>query len=552
MSRHTNPCSIPGRSFAAFSLCTLGAALLPATTAAMGANAPVAQSATEQASDPVLGAPLVINGETIPYARVRRQVLYGSAGSVALEMAKLKIFTEEEIQRRIDAGASAADFDIPEAEINDAIQSAEQKVKEEYPDSDIDLGVVLPMGRVGLFERTKLQKLFMKVFLPDVAPDALPGVTLEALKADEQGEGLLTYLQTSWETRQAEGPDAKEDEASRMMIDSVLFQQINDYLTNASNIEMGDQLPDNVLLRVNGREVLVDDVWPDVVHVVSEPDVRSAKQWIAKTTLAKAALKEAGAWLSDEEAAAAYAEHSDPYKDSLFSQERIATVVKKYPSVRIYKEFRRIYDSFKKMIESEMTPEALKAHGDERTRSLVGNGRIDADIILVSAFDFNQNKWKENGWQWAADRTKEVYAALLEEGKDWDAVVEEFSEFYDPPTPASAQGPNGVEKNKGRFRDRARNQIMAMLDESEYWQFLNGSTITDFVFFEQEVGSTAQPVRGPHGYYIPRVLRRTQPDQRVSMDEETFIALVEQDFVLTRLAEWSQDLLAKSKVQGLQ
>jgi hypothetical protein len=97
-----------------------------------------------------------------------------------------------------------------------------------------------------------------------------------------------------------------------------------------------------------------------------------------------------------------------------------------------------------------------------------------------------------------------------------------------------------------------RNQLMQNLEESEYWQFLNGKTVTDFIFFEQEPGSVANPMRGPHGWYIPRLRTRSAAPENVNLTEENLIIMAEQDYTLQRLSEYVQEIIASNEVYGLQ
>ena len=177
---------------------------------------------------------------------------------------------------------------------------------------------------------------------------------------------------------------------------------------------------------------------------------------------------------------------------------------------------------------------------------------VDADVILLSAFDFKRRQWKPDGWKEAGDRAQEVLRLLVEEGRPWDEVMDDFSDFYDPPKPKSMQGLPDKSLNKGRFRALPRNQLMGVLEESEYWQFLHGTTITDFVFFDQEESSTAAPMRGPYGWYIPRLLHRIQSPDQLVRDQESYMVMVEQDYIMTNLGKLTQELRTGSEIYGLE
>jgi hypothetical protein len=142
---------------------------------------------------------------------------------------------------------------------------------------------------------------------------------------------------------------------------------------------------------------------------------------------------------------------------------------------------------------------------------------------------------------------------LVEEQRPWEELVERYSDFYEAPIPASQAGQQDpMEKNKGRFRDIQRNNLMNLLSEAEYISFLDGGCVTDFIFFEQEVGTLGTPMRGAAGWYLPRLIRRSKPPKRLPMDEATVMEMTRDDFLTTNLARFAQELIQKSEVYGLE
>ena len=195
----------------------------------------------------------------------------------------------------------------------------------------------------------------------------------------------------------------------------------------------------------------------------------------------------------------------------------------------------------------------LKEFGKSRSYKIVGPVSVDADVILCSAWDFKANRWRENGWAEAENRMKDVLRLLVEEQRPWEELVERYSDYYEAPTPVSQRGkvdPN--RQTKGRFRNIQRNGMLRELGESDYGMFLSGSSVTDFVFFEQEVGSLGQPRRGPLGWYLPRLYKRTKPPERLSLDEATMKDLVLDDYLATELIRYAEELVEKGEVYGLE
>ena len=494
--------------------------------------------------DPILGPALVINGEVIPNEVVRRGVLYGPRGKIAVEMKKLSVMMEQEVARRVAAGATREDFAVTQSEAEEAIAETNEELRKQYPDDDIELEDLAQVGPDGFLSQVKLSKEFIKIFLPEGDPDHYPAITLAALNESEESKVLFDTLKKDWEERQA-----GQTEGLDPFFHQIIFSTLTDYFQRVSNIEMGEHLPDDVLMRINGQDVPLAKVWDSVKKTVSVSDVRAAKQWVVNMKLLRKDL--ADVWLDDAEAEAAWLAHEEPFRNTMFTVDKVATMIKRFPTVDTYKEFRRAYSSYQKRIASELNPTDLKAFAEQRTKLLIGQTQVDVDVILVSAYDFRKNRWKENGWQEATARAKECYDKITSKELDWNEAVEQYSEFFDPPIPANQTVAVGPRKAKGRFRAQTRNALMQLLEESEFWQFLNGNTLTDYIFFDLEEGKLGKVVRGPHGWYIPLLHRRNVGPEQI-IDTPKLIEMAEQDYTLISLAKHCQSLLASNQVYGLE
>jgi len=498
--------------------------------------------------DQLFGKPLVIAGQVVPFEALKREVCLGQVGMTEIEERKIQIYVRQEIERRRKEGAADAEIDLSAAELEAFIKELEEEIKKEYPEGGIGMeDLMAGLASNDPRDRLRTERLFQKLFLPD-DPAQFPPVTLEAILKNPGGESILDHYKTL--AAGGEGAGRAKSVAERSF-DSAILQQVLQHLQSTAQI-VKDPAP-GVLYRVNGVDVTVEEVWNDIRPFVTTMEVRAAKQWLVNATLVRRELEQAGKWLSSEAAAAKYDEMSAPYRDSIFSIENLAVAVKRFPSVDRYKEYMHLRDSFEEYIAGEMTPEALKKHAEERTNRVIGQVSADVDVILCAAFDFKTNRWKEDGWAEAEARMKDVVNLLVEEQQPWDVLVEKYSDFYQPPTPLSQRGQEDPNRSiKGRFRNIQRNTLLGELGEHDYWMFLNGSSITDFVFFQQEVQSLGQPMRGPLGWYLPRLMRRTKPPQRLSMDPKVQDELVRDDFLTYRLNLFAQELVKKNEVFGLE
>jgi hypothetical protein len=521
----------------------------PLVTSFPAAAEPQARPSVENlpGDDAVLGRPLVIDGAVVPFEEIKKQVCLGAIGVPEITLARTQIFIEEERQRLTESGATPDRLDLPNAEVDVYLTSVENNLKEEYPEGEVSMQDLFnSLATNEPKQKLYTQMLFAKLFLPD-NPALFPPIALEAILKDQGGQITLDHYKSLWEEAQATGQNPRD--MGETTFDQLVLQQILNHLNAVASI-VPDPAP-GVLYRVNGVDIKVDEIWSQVRDRVTTMDVLAAKQWIVNTTLLKKALTAAGAWLTDEEADAAYHAHSDPYKSSIFSVESLAVSLKAFPSVERFTQYQHIQDSFARM----RAPSAaeLEDFGKSRSYKIVGQVSVDADVILCSAWDFKANCWKENGWVEAENRMRDVVRLLIEEQRPWDELVEKYSDYYEPPTPKSKRGQaNPKRQTKGRFRNIQRNALLRELGESDYQMFLTGSSVTDFIFFEQEVGSLGQPVRGPLGWYLPRLIRRTKPPARIPMDEPTLKDLVLDDYLTTKLNSFAQELIAKSEVYGLE
>jgi len=497
--------------------------------------------------DAVLGRPLVIEGEVVPFVEIKKQVCLGASGVPEITLARTTVFIEEERQRLIESGAPADRIDLEDGEVDWYLQSVEAGLKEEYPDGEIVIQDLLNgMGSSEPKRKLHDQLLFAKLFLPE-DPSLFPPLTLEAILKNQGGQITLDHYKSIYEESQASGQTNRDQ--GQTTFDEIILQQILAHLNAVASI-VPDPAP-GVLYRVNGVDITVDQIWDKIKDRVTTMDVLAAKQWIVNSTLVRKALIAAGSWLDDEEAYAAYHAHSDPYKDSIFSIESVALMVKQFPSLERYAEHRRIQDSFERM--RKPSEEELKAFGEYRSHKIIGQVSVDADVILCSAWDFKANRWKEKGWLEAENRMKDVLRLLIEEQRPWEELVERYSDYYELPTPKSKRGQEDPNRQtKGRFRNIQRNALVREFGENDYNMFLTGSSVADFVFFEQELGSLGQPRRGPLGWYLPRLIRRTKAPARIPMDEAVKRDLVLDDYLTTKLNEYVQELVAKSEVYGLE
>ncbi len=531
------------------------------TTGLTVAETALAFEAATTGEHPLLGDSLEVNGEKISLAEIKRHVLFvTNVGRGLFEEAKFQVHIDQEIQRQIEQeGKKPEDLGISQEELDAAVARIRQGVEDQIAgQANLDVADYVPENDPRWVGQVKQTELFKKVFLPE-NPHEYPPITVSALsESGEEGQNIFTVLVDDWD--RTHGPDMEPAEEQNprdpgvMLFNRMLTQKVLAHLDENSDIQMlEDGVPVELLGIVNGVKISVDSIWPKIENEITPLAVWKAKQWLVNTTLVKQALEESGHLLGRDDALAIWEEQAEPYKDSLFSLEKLSISIKKYPTLGMWLTYHRLYESFKLQRVEEMTDEVLDQQGIDRTAAIVSLAPADIDIILLSAYDFENKAWKKDGWQKAAERAREV-AQKLADGENWGALLEEYSEFWDPPIPESQRGNQQVEmslKRKGCFRGQHRNNLSRVLEEPEFLTFLNGGCITDMIFFEQEVGKIENPIVGPYGYYIPRLIHRAAPTVQLSAIDVKSRTYLEQDYLTERLALYAQELLAEATVTGL-
>ena len=469
----------------ASALATAGTLLPPALSQGPAEGAGSTQDAVRagEASAPALGADLVVNGYRVPEMVLKRELVY-LLGNTLLESRKLDLFIDEEVQRQIEAGTPAEDFEITSDEIQAAADQAIGMIEEQYPGEDVE--DVLQRGNLSqdtLAVQVRQTKRFDRVFLPP-NPKDWPETTV-ALMAGSGGQQLVDKLIESYEAREAQGEEIDPDDPSMAMWKTILRKLVIQGLNKSAVVKTGaDGLPPELAMSVNGLEVTTDEMYKRVVARVHDEQLRRVRLWVAKTVALEQELERRGQLLTGDALAAAYDEHISPYKESPFPIEVLAMGFKKFPSMDAYKRYFQLMQSYENALKAngEMSDAYLSDHLP-RANQMLGLAQVNSEMILCAAFDFSRNSWHEDGWQRAADRATEV-SKKLAEGADWYEVLEEYSEFYDAPVPQSTQFQQPPQKkNKGRFGPLNRNELVQRMGESEYDMFLLGSSVADHVFF---------------------------------------------------------------------
>src|SRR5262245_21882510 len=133
--------------------------------------------ASARADDPILGPDLVIEGQHVQPAELRRVLVTGPLGSPLIDMRKRKIYIEEELAKRLREGKGQTDVRVTEKDFQDLIDQAEKEMEKQ----GLKLASFVDKNDPNYKEQVLAKQLFFKVFLPD-NPYEYPDITLMAIE----------------------------------------------------------------------------------------------------------------------------------------------------------------------------------------------------------------------------------------------------------------------------------------------------------------------------------------------------------------------------------
>jgi hypothetical protein len=70
------------------------------------------------------------------------------------------------------------------------------------------------------------------------------------------------------------------------------------------------------------------------------------------------------------------------------------------------------------------------------------------------------------------------------------------------------------------------------------------------MFFDQAENTVAGPFKGPLGWYITRVNRRTSPSRPLNLSEPRHMQLLRDDYLRWAFDQYTKDAVAQADVKG--
>jgi hypothetical protein len=581
----------------------------------------------------LFGEPLFVNGRRVSYDQIKLALIYGPC-RMMLDLSKVGMLIEDEINRQCEEKSEAEivakekekPFESAEARAK-AKQAAHDRLssllhekyrirdeefeveyqynvddfKKSYPVLDIGAEICRAFRSVDWYrEQLRQTMYFDRVFLP-VNPADWPSTSIEAIRADPAGGGLLLPdAEQSYKARleAAQKNDGKVPREDPLYM-TFLRQIVRDAMTNLMTFKTQPEAIDPKIALwgdANGDgkpeiALTIDELWAKVQDTVTETEIAEAKQLLIASLSVRERLAKDGALLSVEEGQKVMDDLMRGFESNAITLEQMATKTYFFPSVESFIDYYVLREGYRRMIASKLEPgpggelsPVLREYFDRANR-VMGLGMIDCEVILVSAMDIGRFRWKKDGWSWAKKAAQDLRAQIDQNLKDyneqrskaaeaqakgqefkpekavpepyrfWSQMVDDHSEYWDPPPPESHDGKQQKQsdvgyKKKGRFGPRYRNDLISYVGETAYTDWVSGDCITDRMFFDQAENSVAGPFKGPLGWYITRVNRRTPPSRPLNLSEPRHMELLREDYLRWSFNQYTREAVAKAEIKG--
>ena len=500
-----------------------------------------------------LGGPIQAFGKTISEHDIRRFLCF-AVGGKQIDSHKFSILTAQELEKRKAAGQDVSKLVVTDAELQKALDKSRKDFLLKYPTLDFPTEVARAFLHVDIYKHElRRTLLFDKVFFPE-DPNTWPDVTTQAIILASGGTAFVDDAKESYAQRkQVQIAQNLEDlpPDDPILVDTLrqwLLDSLNQYTVTEYH---ADKLPADVLITVEGAPVTVDEIWTLIQPHVTWENVADARRFLAQMAAVERDLEQRGALMSVEEFETNFMPGYG-FKEAIASYEMVAVVLQGFPSMHADMRYERALRSYRKVIADRLTDEAM-APFLQRANMIAGAAKVDAEVILASAFDYPRFAWKADGWKSAEKKATEL-KQKLDAGADWGETLELHSEFWDPPMPEVGQKPQFGFNFKGRFGEQTRNQLVGDLHESDYLFFLRGTSVADSVFFDQECGKISGVMKGSRGYYIARLNSR-RPGQsglnlKVPQNREFMVNFVAMQHFGVHARKLLTEAIAKGEISG--
>lgn len=476
-----------------------------------------------------------------------QHALVFSVGMPRLYQKLQALLIDSELKRRTEAGLDTSYSKVTPLDVEQRIE----RTIGEFVDANPDLDFWTQVTAAGYTEKSYREEVsrnlqLERLYFPPNTDDWPVDMLKEVFGDETDPESLWsTMISKMPEELKKQKENGQSGEINALTMKIFLRPNIFRYLMDKSEIKYPfDGLSEGVCLSVDGLEVKTEDLLRQIASIVSETDLERAQTWVNITRALRADLQERGVLMTREETAALMDEERKEYVNSYISYEQIALEFMGFPSMELYSEYKRLRHSFRKTLPDPMPEEVLDAHLADRLL-FIGAGQVTAEVILISAKDLDTGIWPKTGaWDAAKARLEVAVKQLMSEnGANWSLVLDQYSE-YPEKTRGAAEGM--PQPKRGRFGSQMRNPLRQFVGENDFTDFLFGDSVADHLFFEAEPGAIYGPTKGPYGYYIYKLVERSEPTQQPDWrNNERHNYFVRDDYLNMKFMEYIAEQMSR-------
>lgn len=437
-----------------------------------------------------------------------RTLVY-SVGGQQLYQHMQALLIETERQRRTELGMDMSWAEVSDLEVDNRVDKIVSDFLDKNPDLDFwEQLLSLGYDKEGYSREVRRQLELERLFFP-TEPENWPlDLLKEIFGGDEEGslwKSMIEGMPAQLIEKREKGESYEIDGMTmQMFLRPHLFRWL---MSNATIKRPFDGLPDGVCLKVNGMEVKTSEMLERIANMKSEVDMERAATWVELCKSLKEDLAAKNVLLTEAETQAIIDEERKDYINSYITYEQVALEFMGFPTLEMFKQYKQLRESFRKTLPDPLPEEVMQAHLDAR-RQFIASGTVAAQVILFSAKDLETGAWEKKDAFKAAEQRAEVAVKALIDGKPFGQVLLQYSEYPEKTRGSNEQMP---QPNRGRFGHRLRNPLRQFLGENDYIDFLTGVSIADDLFFNAEKGAVYGPREGSYGYYIYKLINRSEP-----------------------------------------
>lgn len=474
-----------------------------------------------------------VNGEVLNPLHVWRELIH-LVGTRQVQQRIDDCFVDEFKEEAVRGGRDPKEFELDEAQVAEKLGKDFKEFQIKNPGVPFWEAVrsMTGMTKEAYLHQFRQTEVFNRVFFPGPAKN-WPDITREAIMASAADGNGIQFWENIEKTSVDEQGNPRELPPFWMML---CKQWVTKQLKKWCEIRYpSDGLPPDVALSVNGVEWPTTEAFETVRAGLFQQDVERATLEVVVREALRQALAAAGSWLSDEEFRHEFDEYRQEYDNTPFTTEVIAVNFKGYPSLEAFRQRWRLIRSFERMIAKDINDDNLQAHA-EQFKSFFGEGTVSADAIQFYARDLKTGAWLPNGMAKARERAESAMQAIRD-GAKFDDVHGQRGEYY------------ATDNDKGRFNAKPYNQLRQLMRENEFTDVLFGASAAHYAYYDAPVGKVVGPLPGPDAYWVLRVNARTPSRAAPSVTDARTRDLVKQDYIAYRFLQWSNEVVAKAKIE---